>query len=328
MNSEDNTPNMTDLGRQKKSDFHVKEYIAIARFDHWFKNIFVLPGTVFAAVLTHTSLAKLAWPLIIGLMSTCLVASANYVINEWLDAESDRFHPVKKNRPSVVGNLKAPFVYMEYVILAVAGFSLAMHVSLYFLIAAITLFVMGIIYNLKPFRTKDRVYLDVLSESFNNPIRLMLGWFIVTSNFLPPSSLVFGYWMGGTFLMAIKRYAEYRFINNTETAGLYRRSFQSYNEKKLLISAFFYANCASFFLGVFLVKYRVELLLTLPLFAILFTWYFYIGMRPNSPVQNPEHLYREKSLMAFMVFLFVMVGLVSYIDIPWLSRLLDSVIIK
>ena len=46
------------------------------------------------------------------------------------------------------------------------------------------------------FRTKDIPYLDVLSESINIPIRLMLGWFMVTSVFLPPLILVLTYWNG------------------------------------------------------------------------------------------------------------------------------------
>ena len=78
------------------------------------------------------------------------------------------------------------------------------------------------------------------------------------------------------------------------TAGLYRRSFQSYREDTLLISSFFYAMCAGFFLGVFLVKYRIELLLGLPFVALLFAWYLKIGMKPDSAAQHPERLYREK----------------------------------
>jgi hypothetical protein len=36
----------------------------------------------------------------------------------------------------------------------------------------------GIFYNVRPMRTKDRAYLDVISESINNPLRLMIGWAI------------------------------------------------------------------------------------------------------------------------------------------------------
>ena len=49
---------------------------------------------------------------------------------------------------------------------------------------------MGLIYNVPPIRSKERPYLDVLSESINNPIRLLLGWFVVTERELPPASLV------------------------------------------------------------------------------------------------------------------------------------------
>ncbi len=42
---------------------------------------------------------------------------------------------------------------------------------------------MGVLYNVKPFRTKDIAYLDVLSESINNAIRLLLGWFFVTADY-------------------------------------------------------------------------------------------------------------------------------------------------
>lgn len=306
---------------------NIRNYIAIARPDHWFKNIFVLPGTVVAALLTNASFNQYAWTLLIGLVSTCFIVSANYVINEWLDAEFDRFHPVKKNRPAVSENLKASLVYLEYGILSAVGLAIAATISLYFLATEIIFLIMGILYNVRPFRTKDRVYLDVLSESINNPIRLMLGWLIVTSQQipssglikgLPPFSLLAGYWMGGAFLMAVKRYAELRFINAHEVAKLYRRSFNFYTDQKLLISSFFYGMSSAFFLGVFLVKNRIELLLSLPFFAFLFTWYLHIGMKPNSTSQNPERLYREKRFIVYVIFLIILVTALFIFDIPLL----------
>jgi len=44
---------------------------------------------------------------------------------------------------------------------------------------------MGLVYNVPPLRTKDRQYLDVLSESINNPLRFMLGWTAVIGSLLP-----------------------------------------------------------------------------------------------------------------------------------------------
>lgn len=302
-----------------------KNYLYLMRIDHWFKNIFMLPGVALAITLSDVVLWDAATSLTIGVLSVCLIASANYIINEWLDAEFDRHHPVKKNRPSALGNVEGQYVYLMYVVVACLGLSLAFLLSTEFLIVATVLLVMGILYNVRPFRTKDRVYLDVLSESINNPLRFLLGWYAITSGTLPPSSILLAYWMGGAFLMAIKRYAEYRFIDDPDRAGLYRRSFKFYTEEKLLLSAFFYALSSALFLGIFLIKYRIEFLLSFPLFALLFVWYLHIGMKPHSPTQNPEKLYQEKGFIAYVSFMGVIIAALFMIDIPLLNFLTESV---
>ncbi|MBW2377424.1 MAG: UbiA family prenyltransferase [Deltaproteobacteria bacterium] len=281
----------------------------------------MLPGTAIAMVLTGAPLD--IFKLLVGIASACLIASANYVLNEWLDADFDRFHPVKKDRPSVVGGLNPALVYTEYALLTAAGFGLGALISLHFVAALASLWLMAILYNVKPFRTKDRVYLDVLSESVNNPIRLALGWFVVTSFPLPPSSLSLGYWMLGAYLMGVKRYAELRSIG-AETAALYRRSFQTYTEEKLLISIQFYASSASFFLGVFLIKHRIELLVTLPFIAAAFAWYLHIGMKQESAASTPEHLYRETGFISYLAFVVLLTGIVFVVDIPWLDWFLNN----
>jgi 4-hydroxybenzoate polyprenyltransferase len=256
------------------------------------------------------------------------VASANYVINEWLDAPFDKYHPVKKNRPSVVSGLEARYVYMEYALLAVVGLSLAFSISVPFFGMAFFLLVMGFLYNVKPFRTKDRMFLDVISESINNPIRLALGWFIIVPAapevLFPPSSMMVAYWMGGAFLMGAKRFAEYRFINDPEVAGLYRKSFKHYNEINLLVSIFFYALTCTFFLGIFLVKHRIELLVSFPMFAFLFSWYLHLAFRKDSTVQRPEKLYKHDKFMAFLVLFTVSLFVLFYVDIPWLHYFLEQ----
>jgi len=302
-----------------------KDYARIARPDHWFKNVLMLPGTMVAVVLLPSfsaTLGLLPW-VGLGFVAACLAASANYVINEYLDAEFDRHHPKKRSRPCAAGLIRGRYVLFEYVALASFGLGLAALVGLQFLLVTAALLVMGLVYNVRPVRAKDRQYLDVLSESVNNPLRFLLGWSVVLGNQLPPSSILVTYWMGGAFLMGIKRYAEYRSIGDSQVAGRYRRSLRFYSEKSLLLSSFFYALVSSFFLGIFLIKYRIEFLLTAPAFALLFTWYLEIGMREESPAQAPEGLFREWRFVAFTVALVVLVGVLFYLDIPWLAWLLE-----
>ncbi len=300
-----------------------RRYLAIARPDHWIKNIFMIPGIAVALVVAPVTPADLVVPLLVGTISLCLAASANYTINEYLDAAYDRFHPVKGSRPGALGLLDARLVAAQYLALILASVGLAAMVNAPFALSIVWLLVMGVIYNAPPIRTKDKAYLDTLSESINNPIRFLSGWFIVAPEFFPPSSVLLAYWMGGAFLMGVKRYSEYRGIGNHKQAALYRRSFAHYSEQSLLLSLFFYAICSAFFIGIFLIKYRVEFLLTTPLFAALFTLYLAIGMRKNSASQAPEKLYRETALIGLAAVTFVASILLFFVDIPFLHGFME-----
>lgn len=298
---------------------NLKHYIALARPDHWSKNIFILPGTLIAWIYTANPNEDLLWRLFICIAAACLIASANYTINEWLDRSYDKYHPLKKNRPSVAQNIKGGYVYLQYIILSITGLYLGTLLSMEFELVLLFFLFMGIVYNVKPLRSKDKVFMDVLSESINNPIRLMLGWFVVTNQTIPPASLLMGYWFGGAYLMNVKRLAEYRFIGDPEQAGLYRRSFKFYDEKLLTVFCIFYAMTSALFLGIFLVRYRIELILAFPFISLLFTWYFKIGLRKCSAAMNPEHLYKEKNFMKYVILLVVIFIVLLFVDIPALN---------
>jgi 4-hydroxybenzoate polyprenyltransferase len=182
---------------------------------------------------------------------------------------------------------------------------------------------MGLLYNVPPLRLKDWPYLDVLTESVNNPLRLLLGWFVVTPNILPPVSLMVSYWMVGAFFMASKRFAEYRMINDPHVAGQYRKSFRFYTDDRLLVSMFFYAAASAMMLGVFIIRYKLELLLATPFFAGLFSYYLHVTLKEDSPVQNPERLYKERGMVAYLALcLALFVGLM-FISVPRLYDLFN-----
>ena len=234
-----------------KKSMNIRAYIAIARPDHWFKNIFMLFGLILALFL-EPSLVRGEWYLIffIAVAATCLVASSNYVINEVLDASRDRLHSTKRYRPVPSGRIAIPLAYAEWFILASSGLYLAYWINTAFFVSALAFLVSGLLYNVPPIRTKDIPYLDVLSESINNPIRLFLGWFALIPDRIPPISLIISYWMAGAFFMGAKRFAELRMINNPEVAGQYRASFKHYNLDTLIISLFFYVTACSVFLRI------------------------------------------------------------------------------
>jgi decaprenyl-phosphate phosphoribosyltransferase len=292
-------------------------YIQIARVDHWFKNVFMMLGLVVACfaepkVFNSSNVV----PVLVALFATCMVASSNYVLNELLDGATDRMHPEKRHRPVPSGLINSYIGYLEWFVLGILGLWIAAQVNQPFFTSAALLWIMGMLYNIPPIRTKEWPYLDVLSESLNNPIRLLLGWFTLIADKYPPSSLVLAYWMVGAFFMGTKRLAEYRHIGDHKVAATYRRSFEYYTDQRLLLSVFFYATASAFFGGIFIVRYHLELILFVPLAAGVLTYYLMISFYPNSPVQHPEKLYREARFMMYLGGSMVIFAVLMFIQIP------------
>ena len=304
----------------------LKAYASIARPDHWFKNVFMALG-VLLAYFYHPELVQWStlWQLAWAVAATCLLASSNYVINEILDAPTDLNHPTKRNRPIPSGKIKLPLAYLEWILLGAIGLSMALVINWSFFYAGAFLLVMGIIYNVPPMRSKELPYVDVLSESINNPIRLLLGWFALNAVEFPPVSLLIAYWMIGAFFMASKRFSEYRSLAHAETAGAYRSSFRHYDEQRLLVSMFFYTTCFALFLGIFIVRYQLELILSVPLIAGFVSYYLHIAFKNDSPVQSPEKLYREQGLMIYLTVCVVVFLVLMLVEIPVLYDLFNVV---
>ena len=292
-------------------------YISIIRPNHCFKNIFILPGILIALFFNRQLFGwAVAMDVVLGLICACLIASSNYVLNEILDAASDRHHPEKSRRPIPSGHINIAVAYGLWAALAVVGIGGAFLINRAFGFSGLLLWFMGLLYNTPPIRLKDLPYADTLSESVNNPIRLAMGWYATGLVAPPPLSMIMAYWMFGAFLMAVKRFAEYRQIAPAGIAANYRKSFAYYNEEKLLVFILF---CAAFFgmmSGVFIARYRLELVLATPLVVYAMAYYLHLGFKPNSPTQYPERLFRQKKLVWLLLLAFGACAILLFLDIP------------
>lgn len=299
----------------------LRGHIEIARLEHWVKNVFVLPGVAAAVALDPVAGSFAPSRLIVGLLGIGLVASSYYTINEVLDAPFDRHHPTKRTRAVPSGRVSIPLAYLQWILLGLAGFAVGLWVSLPFAVTLVVLWLMACLYNFRPFRTKDLPYLDVLTEGVNNPLRMLAGWFVVTSASIPPASLLLGYWMIGCYLMATKRLAEFRHIGDIARIAAYRKSLAAVTERRLMMSIVFYGSIAMLFFGAFIMRYRLELIMTFPFVALVMAAYFNLAFEDDSAAQNPEKLYREPALMASVGLCLVAIIVFFYVDVPFLHFL-------
>jgi 4-hydroxybenzoate polyprenyltransferase len=309
-------------GRRVTFPQRIGAHLRIARLDHSIKQIFILPGIVLACNIAQTPFTRLLfWRILVGLVAATLIACSNYVLNEMLDAPFDRLHPTKKNRPAACGLVHFGWGYAQWIAMMIAGMALASLISTGFMISAAALWLMGCAYNIPPLRSKDLPYVDVLSESINNPLRFCLGWYMVTAAILPPASLLLSYWMLGAYFMALKRFSEFRQIADLAVAASYRKSFRYYREESLLNSVVFYAASSMLFFGAFIMRYRMELILSFPIVAWMMAEYFALSFRSESVVQNPEKLYQEPRLMILLTACVATITALLFIQLPWLEAL-------
>jgi len=289
-----------------------RNYSKVARPDHWFKNVFMLVGMVAAGVYGHVTFnPSLLWMSALALSLACLTSSVNYITNEIIDAQFDFEHPVKKARPIPSGIVTVKKLIYFNIYLAVIALSLSyFFFSRYFFYTIFAFFLQGVLYNVPPVRGKDLPILDVILESVNNPIRLLLGWYAVLPNIHPPLLLLAFYWFFGAFLMNAKRFAEYRFLGR-QVALQYRIVFKYYSENFLFWIGFIYTLASVITFVLIALKYKPALLYSSPFVVVFFIWFYILSVQKNSIVKEPERIMEKKAFFSYSLFtlLFMMLTL-------------------
>lgn len=81
---------------------HLPALLKTLRPHQWVKNVFVLAPLVFSQNLTSLPHDLRAFA---GFALFCLASGLVYLVNDLVDAERDRLHPIKRNRPIASGAL-------------------------------------------------------------------------------------------------------------------------------------------------------------------------------------------------------------------------------
>ncbi len=102
--------------------FNMAALLRLLRPHQWVKNGFVFAGLVFSQGWQNGPLVMRVW---LAFAAFCLFSSAVYIVNDWLDRDSDAQHPLKKNRPLASGAVSPQLATLLCAGLLAGGVALA-----------------------------------------------------------------------------------------------------------------------------------------------------------------------------------------------------------
>ncbi|MEY9626203.1 hypothetical protein [Sinorhizobium fredii] len=166
-------------------------------YDLAIKHLSIIVGVIVAYAFQDRLLDNFALSIVAGFLSVLTLASANYVLVEWLD-RIDAQTQAKQAGVSLVS-------LALFSVFAVTGLLLASQLGNSFWWTAVAFLFSGMMSQIRPFRRKDVLYLNVIVRSINNPIQLTLGWVMIDPSTLPPIALVLAYWTAAALLAMLSK---------------------------------------------------------------------------------------------------------------------------
>jgi 4-hydroxybenzoate polyprenyltransferase len=203
-------------------------YISELRPRQWIKNLIVLAPLIFSRNLFRPDMALLS---LLALGVFCLLSGAVYVLNDVVDYQQDREHPVKRNRPVASGRIPRKGALAFGMVVAGAGLAIGAITDVSFFWVCLAYTVLMILYSLG---LKHMVVLDVLIISIGFVLRAMAGVEVLKDT---DSGVVMSPWLLvctlflALFLGFSKRRSELDLL--AHKAALHRRSLEDYSKEFL-----------------------------------------------------------------------------------------------
>jgi 4-hydroxybenzoate polyprenyltransferase len=173
------TPPLLPESRRGSFLWRVRGVIRTVRPQQWVKNAFVLAPIVFAKNLTHPSIIKRG----LGAFGIfCLLAGAVYTMNDIVDVEADRAHPVKRHRPIASGRVPLPVAKVLAVVLVIASVLGSIPGGRWFIAVVLLYFFQNVAYS---FWLKKVAYVDVCLIAFGFVLRVLAGGFAMSPSHDP-----------------------------------------------------------------------------------------------------------------------------------------------
>ena len=123
----------------------LKHVLLSMRPEQWIKNFFVFTALLFSKNLLNPSKGIEA---IIGFTIFCMITGCAYMINDLVDLEKDKLHPVKSRRPLASGKLKKDTAVKIIVLVCLASLFFAFYINVFFGVVVLAYFLLNVGYSI------------------------------------------------------------------------------------------------------------------------------------------------------------------------------------
>ncbi|MBU1117709.1 UbiA prenyltransferase family protein [Patescibacteria group bacterium] len=204
--------------------------IQALRPNQWIKNLSlfaaaILTGQLFNPIVLSASI----WAFI----SFCFMSSSSYLINDVVDIDKDRLHPVKKNRPLARGDVNINTAILISFFLAVLGLIIAASINPTFFIISIIFILMQYSYS---FFMKKKAIIDIMGIAFFFILRTYAGE--IASGYHLPIWIMLAVIFLALFIASGKRRSELHSSGKNA-----RKALEGYNRSLLSFYTTIFAVC-------------------------------------------------------------------------------------
>jgi 4-hydroxybenzoate polyprenyltransferase len=283
----------------------ILKYLLIStRPKQWYKNILLFVGIVFSANILNISM----WAKVIpAFIFFCMLSAGEYLINDVLDRERDRKHPIKRRRPIASGQLKvshALLVAILLIVLALLGSYLTINIK--FLIISASYVLLVSLYSLM---LKHLVIVDVLVIAIGFVIRANAGCLAI--NIFPSAWLIICLFLLALFLALEKRRHELMVLS--DEAETHRVSLPGFSAKMLeqLIGVTTGALIVSYMLYTSFSEHDA-IWLTVPFVIYGLFRYLYL-VHQKGVGAAPEVVFKDKAMLINLgIWILLVVAIILY----------------
>jgi 4-hydroxybenzoate polyprenyltransferase len=184
----------------------LKNIFKLIRVKNWLKNIFIFVPLVFSEKLFDLTSVQIS---LVAFITFSLASSIVYIFNDIIDAESDREHLIKRNRPIASKDISPGNGLVVAAFLILLLLVTLLFLPIYFSYVIIGYLLLNLAYSIK---LKTIVILDIMCIAAGFMLRVLGGAFAInvyTSKWLILTTLFLS-----LFLAVMKRKSESELLDN------------------------------------------------------------------------------------------------------------------